>query len=149
MRNSESIRDLSKRYATLLLAVSVLLAGCSSITGPTPHDRGQYRFVIENGYAEAQTVTVTIDTRGGGPVINETRRLTPDERWIVTTLQTSILKNGYTVTVSTDGESSRLESSATSTGATLLVVGEGYTLRCFGSLTCYNETARSGGTHDQ
>jgi hypothetical protein len=111
------------------------------ITGSPPSD-GQTRFVVENGYADTQTVTVTIDTHGSGPVINETRQLTPDEQWVVTTLNESTLQNGYTMTASAerDAVSHETSTSASVKGATLIVVGESL-VTCEGNLSCYNKTA--------
>ena len=111
------------------------------ITGSPPGDGGQHRFVVENGYAEAQNVTVTIDTHGGGPVINETRRLTSGEQWVITTLNESALYDGYTMTASTERGSVRHETSASTnrTSATLIVAGGPGVMTCSGNLTCYKE----------
>ena len=133
---------MAKRVAIIAaLAVLLLFSGCSIITGSPPSD-GQTRFVVENGYADAQTVTVTIDTHGSGPVINETRQLTPDEQWVVTTLNESTLHNGYTMTASAerDAVSHETSTSPSGKGATLIVIG-GSVVTCEGNLSCYNKTA--------
>jgi uncharacterized Fe-S center protein len=133
--------DMSKQSAiAVLLSVLILLAGCSAITGSAPDDPSQHRFVVENGYAEAQNITVTIDTNGGGPVITETRHVMAGEQWILTTLNVSVMKNGYTMTVLTRGNEILHEANSGGSGATLVVVGGGQILTCGGTLTCYNET---------
>ena len=133
---------MAERVATIAaLAVLLLFSGCNINTGSPPSD-GQTRFVVENGYADAQTVTVTIDTHGSGPVINETRQLTPDDQWVVTTLNESTLHNGYTMTTSAerDAVSHETSTSPSGKGATLVVVG-GSVVTCEGNLSCYNKTA--------
>lgn len=133
---------MSNRSAALvMLAVFVFLSGCSAITGSTPDDRVQHRLVVENGYAEATNITVTIVPHKSGPAINETRRLTPDEQWVVTTLDEPVTNTDYTMTVSTEQGSIRHETGGGGTGATLIVIGGGRVVTCGGNLTCYNETA--------
>ncbi|WP_135663881.1 hypothetical protein [Halorhabdus rudnickae] len=130
---------------SILVAAFVLCSGCVGITDTTPDDHGQYRFVVENGYGETQNVTVTIDIHGDGPIINESRRLTPDGQWIVTTRNVSALEGGYTMVASTERTTVRDETDASGTGATLLVLG-GPIVTCGGDPGCYNETVRSTGT---
>ncbi|WP_353633235.1 hypothetical protein ABSL23_00485 (plasmid) [Halobacterium sp. NMX12-1] len=125
----------------LAAVVLVVLSGCSAIMGPASEEIGQHRFVVENGHPEAQNVTATIAVRGEGPVVNETRRLAPDEQWVVATLNTSALTDGYTMRASTARASASHETPNGGPGATVIFIGEGRISTCEGNATCYNETA--------
>jgi len=119
----------------------VVLAGCTALTGPAAEESGRHSFVVENGHAEAHNVTATIDVHGEGPVVDETRRLVPDEQWVVATLNASALADGYTMRASTAAASVSHETPSGSPGTTVIVLGEGVVSTCYGNATCYNETA--------
>lgn len=66
----------------------VLLAGCSTITSPSPEDTtttADYytnldtEVMVSNDFSTAQDVRITISQAGGQPVIDRTLRLDPDE----------------------------------------------------------------------
>ena len=133
---------MAKPSIPAVVAVAlVVLSGCTASTGPAAEATGQHSFVVENGHAEAKNVTATIDVRGEGPVVDETRRLAPGEQWVVATLNASALPDGYTMRASTSEASVSHETPTGSLGATVIAIGEGVVSTCYGNATCYNETA--------
>jgi len=121
----------------------VLLAGCSglggALGGESAEGSWEHRIVVENGYGETQTVTVTVDTDSGG-VVNETQEVDPDERWVVTTLSNGTSDGNYSVTVSTTRHGDEVTHEGQvggGSGATRVVVGEGTVASCSGNVTCY------------
>jgi hypothetical protein len=123
----------------LLVCCLLSVAGCSAL-GQNGDEPLEHRVVVENGYEDARTVTVAVDTDGGGPVANETRRLEPGEQWTVWTLNGSAGEStGYSVEVSTAGTDAtdRHRGQASGPGATLVVIGGGEVLTCGGNVTCY------------
>lgn len=129
---------MSNRTAALVVLVGlVLLWGVMGITGTESTEQGEHRFVVENQYDESRNVTVTITSHGSGTVLTETHSLQAGEQWVVATLDTAVLSDGYTMEVS--GEySTHFESSSGGTGATLIEMAGGHTSTCGGSVTCYN-----------
>jgi hypothetical protein len=140
---------MRRRILAAILLIS--LAGCTGLgvvmdDDPT-EEPWNYRVVVENGYYSTAEFTVSLETDAGGRVLNETRSLTPDERWVVTTLSESELESGeYSVTVSTAEYSRDVtdEGTVADAGATLLVVGgaTGGIVTCGGNVTCYEEIDR-------
>jgi hypothetical protein len=131
------VSNMSSRDAAIIVAVGlVLLWGVMGISGTETTEQGDHRFVVENQYDESRNVTVTISSSGSNTITTETRLVRPGEQWIVATLDTARLRDGYIMNVS--GEySGRFKSSRGGVGATLVEMGGGRSITCGGTVTCY------------
>jgi hypothetical protein len=114
----------------------VLLWGVMGLVGTTATEDGNHRFVVENEYNESRTITATIYTDGGEPIITETRALSSEEQWVVDTVDASRIRDGYTMGLSGE-HSSDFERSRGGPGATLIEMGGGRTGTCGDDPTCY------------
>ncbi|WP_415380895.1 hypothetical protein [Halosimplex sp. TS25] len=143
-----------KKHLSLALCL-LLLAGCSSIGGEGPHtptsesnEPWEYGIAIENGY-ETQEFTVTLMTKSGRSIVNETHRIDSGAQWKATTLTESKHSGqDYLLAISATDEGNPVEKeiSATSqetvsytSGATLYKFGPSGTgvYNCGGNATCY------------
>ncbi|MFC7204618.1 hypothetical protein ACFQJC_13945 [Haloferax namakaokahaiae] len=144
----------------LLVVLCLLsLAGCSGLSGQPPatptesEEPWEYRIVVENGY-EAQAFTVSLTTKSGQTVVNETRSVDSGERWVATTLtETAHSDQAYVLTISAEDEGQLVSKEFDATpqadvtytsGATLYVFGPGESSvhNCGGNVTCYEKISK-------
>lgn len=144
------------RWHLLLAICIVVLAGCNGVLGdnatsPEPEQGESWRYspVVQNGFAEPQEVTAALTIESGQPVVNKTRRLESNERWVVATLNESAHSDHeYSFTVATAAEGQQMSNEFNTTaqegvtytsGATLYIIGRGAVHTCGGNATCYQE----------
>jgi hypothetical protein len=136
----------------------VLIAGCSGLPGntatPSPSetdDPWEYRLVVENGYDTTREFTVTLTTKSGLSVVNETHQVGAGEQWVATTLTESEHSDQeYRVAIATVEEGTGVSETFNATpqegvirtsGATLYQFSSGGTEVhvCGGNVTCYEQ----------
>jgi hypothetical protein len=136
-----NIAFVSKRIAAVVvLAGLACLWGVIAFTGQG-HEQGTNRFVVENEYDEPRTVTVTIDTPSGR-LLTDNTTVMPGEQWVVASVDTSELTDGYTMTVAGE-HSSRHQQSRAGPGATLIEMDGGSATTCGDSPSCHRQYALS------
>ncbi|MFB6296161.1 MAG: hypothetical protein ABEH66_04880 [Halobacteriales archaeon] len=89
------------RPRTLLLVGIVLLAGCSGVIAnddPPDSETEKLRLVVQNDVESAETITLTLTSKNGETILNETKTVESDGGWVVTTVNVSELETPVTVT---------------------------------------------------
>lgn len=143
------------RFEALLLAVLLLLAGCSGFTGGTPtatpdgtdDEPVRYGVAVQSDYTDERTFGIRVRD-GETTLLNRSKRLAGGERWHVANLSGDEYgEQEYELQLLVDGEVRGISTFSFRTsenverrsGATLLAQGpsSGATYNCGGNVTCY------------
>jgi hypothetical protein len=142
-----------------LLAVLLLLAGCSGFVGgspaatPSSDDPVRYGVAVQSDYAGERTFGIRVRS-GETDLLNRSKRLAAGERWHVANLSADEYSDReYDLQLLVDGEVratstfsfEESENVDRRSGATLLVQGpsSGETHVCGGNVTCYRSVVET------
>jgi hypothetical protein len=147
------------RFQALLLAILLILAGCSGFAGETPtqtpdgaaDEPVRYGVAVQSDYADERTFSIRVRA-DETTLLNRSKRLAAGQRWHVVNLSSENYGDReYELELPVDGEVrsrstftfEESENVERKSGATLLEQGpsSGESYNCGGNVTCYRSVA--------